>query len=62
MGLLSVVQGWSLCMCCSVFWISVDDFLEEVGNGTGSFPVWYFEDCSVATTWFCGWVVLCGDV
>ena len=48
--------------CCSVFWVLVEDFLEQSRNGTGSFPVWFPERCSVAITWFCSWVLLGGDV
>ena len=48
--------------CCSVFWISVEEFLEQLRNDTGSFFVWFTEGCSVARTWFCGWVALSGDV
>ena len=48
--------------CCSVFWVLVEEFLEKSRNGTGSFPVWLPEGCSVASTWFCGWVFLGGDV
>ena len=48
--------------CCSVFWVLVEEFLEQSRNGTDSFPVWLPKDCSVATTWFCGWVPLGGDV
>ena len=48
--------------CCSVLWVLVEDFLEQSRNDIGSFPVWFPEDCSVATTWFCGWVPLGGDV
>ena len=48
--------------CCFVFWVLVEEFLEQSRNDTGSFPVWFPEDCSVATTWFCGWVPLGGDV
>ena len=36
--------------------------LGSVKGGTGSFPVWFPDGCSVATTWFCGWVPLGGDV
>ena len=25
--------------CCSVFWVLVEDFLDQSRNGTGSFPV-----------------------
>ena len=46
--------------CCSVFWISVAEFLEQLRDDTGSFPVWFPEGCSVAATWFCGWVPLGG--
>ena len=49
-------------LCCSVFWISVGEFLEQSRNGTSSFPVWFPEGCSVASTWFCGWVPFGGDV
>ena len=48
--------------CCSVFWVLVEEFLEQSRNGTGSFPVWFPEGCSVANTWFRGWVPLGGDV
>ena len=48
--------------CCSVFWISVGEFLDQSRNGTGSFPIWFLEGCSMAFTWFCGWVLLGGDV
>ena len=42
----------------------------DVGSGIfgavkerfGSFPVWFPEGCSVATTWLCGWISLSGDV
>ena len=47
--------------CCSLFWALVEDFLEQSRNGTGSIPV-FPEDCSVVSTWFCGWVPLGGDV
>ena len=47
--------------CCSVFWVLVEEFFEQIRNGTGSFPV-FPEDCSVVSTWFCGWVPLGGDV
>ena len=49
-------------MCCSEFWLLVEDSLEQRRNDTGSFPVWFPEDCSVATTWFCCWIPLGGDV
>ena len=49
-------------MCCSVFWLSVEESLEQLRNDTGSFPVWFLEDCSVASTYFCGWVPLGGVV
>ena len=49
-------------MCCSAFWLSVEDFLEQLRNDTGSFPVWFPEDCSVVFTLFCGWFPLGGDV
>ena len=49
-------------MCCSTFWLSVEESLEQLRNDTGSFPVWFPEDCSVVTTWFCCWVPLGGDV
>ena len=48
--------------CCSVFWVSVEEFLEQAGNGTSSFRVRFPEGCSVASAWFCGWVPLGGDV
>ena len=48
--------------CCSVFWVLVEEFLEQSRNGAGSFPGWFPEGCSVVTTWFCGWVPLGGDV
>ena len=48
--------------CCSAFWVSVEESLEQLRNVTGSFPVWFSEDCSVASTCFCGWFPLCGDV
>ena len=47
---------------CSVFWILVEEFLEQLRDGTGSFPVWFPGSCSVASTWFCDWVFLGGDV
>ena len=47
--------------CCSVFWVLVEEFLEQSRNGTGSFPV-FPEDFSVVSTWCCGWVPLGGDV
>ena len=48
-------------MCCSVFWVLVEEFLGQSRNSTGSFPV--FPDfCSVVSTWVCGWVLLGGDV
>ena len=47
--------------CCSVFCVLLE-LLEQSRNDTGSFPVWFPEDCSVATTWFCGWVPLGGNV
>ena len=49
-------------MCCSVFWLSVEESLEQLRNGTGSLTVWFLEDCSVVTTWLCDWVPLGGDV
>ena len=49
-------------MCCSVFWLLVEESLEQLGNDTGSFPVLFPEDCSVASTYFCGWVPLGGVV
>ena len=48
--------------CCSVFWVLVEELLEQSRNGSGLFPVWFPEGCSVATTWFCGWVPSGGDV
>ena len=58
-----VVSPWRVVTTwCSVFWTSVEEFLGQSRNGTGSFPVWFPEDCSVASTWFCGWVPLGGDV
>ena len=48
--------------CCSVIWISVQDFPEQLRNGTGSVPVWFPEGCSVATTWLYGWFPLGCDV
>ena len=36
--------------CCSEFWISVDPFLEQLRNGTGSFPIWFPAGYSVVTT------------
>ena len=48
--------------CCSVFWVLEKEFLEQSRSGTGSFPVWFLEGCSVATTWFCGWVPLVSNV
>ena len=48
--------------CCSAFWVSVEESLERLRNVTGSFPVWFSEDCSVASTYFCGWFPLGGDV
>ena len=48
--------------CCSVFRVLVEEFLEQSRNDTGSFPVWFPEDCSVVSTSFCGWVPLDGDV
>ena len=48
--------------CCSVLWVLVEEFLEQSRNGTSSFPVWFPEDCSVVSTWFCGWVPLGGEV
>ena len=47
--------------CCSVFWVLVEEFLEQSRNGTGWFPV-FPEDCSVVSTWFCGCVPLGDDV
>ena len=49
-------------MCCSAFWLSVEESLEQLRNVTGSFPVWFPEDCFVVTTWFCCWIPLGGDV
>ena len=49
-------------MCCSVFWLLVEESLEQLGNDTGSFPVLFPEDCSVVSTYFCGWVPLGGVV
>ena len=49
-------------MCCSAFWLSGKESLEQLMNDTGSFPVWFPEDCSVVTTWFCCWVPMGGDV
>ena len=49
-------------MCCSAFWLSVEESLEQLRNDTGSFPVWFPEDGSVASTYFCGWVPLVCDV
>ena len=49
-------------MCCSVFWLSVEGSLDRLRSDTGSFPVWFPEDCSVASTYFCGWFPLGGDV
>ena len=46
---------------CSVFWVLVEEILGQSRNGTGSFPV-FPEECSVASTWFRGWVSLGGDV
>ena len=48
-------------MCCSVFWLSVEESLERVRNDTGSFPVWFPEDCSLLTTWLFCWIPLGGD-
>ena len=48
--------------CCSLFWVLVEEFSEQSRNDTGSFHVWIPEDCSVVSTWFCGWVPLGGDV
>ena len=48
--------------CCSDSWISVWRFLQQLRNGTGSFPVWFPGGCSVTTTQFCGWVSLSSDV
>ena len=36
--------------CCSDAWISVEQLLEQLGNGTGSFLVWFPGGCSLATT------------
>ena len=47
--------------CCPVFWVLVEEFLGQSWNSTGSFPV-FPEDCSVASTWFCVWVHLGGNV
>ena len=49
-------------MCCSSFWLSVEECLEQLRNDTGSFPVWFPEDGSVASTYFRGWVPLGGVV
>ena len=49
-------------MCCSVFWLLVGDSLEQLRNDTGSSPVSFAGDCSVASTYFCGWVPLGGVV
>ena len=54
---LRVVTTW-----CSVVWVLVEEFLEQSRNCAGSFAVWFPEGCSLATTWFCGWVPLGGDV
>ena len=48
--------------CCSAFWVSVEDPLEQLRNDTSSFLVWFSDDCSVASTYFCGWFPLGGDV
>ena len=48
--------------CCSDFWISLRRFLEQLRNCTGSFLFDFLGECSVATTQFCGWVPLGGDV
>ena len=34
---------------------AVIQLIEQVRNGTGSFPVWFSVGCSVAITLFCGW-------
>ena len=47
---------------CAMFWISVEDFLEQLRNDTDLFPVWFPGGCSVAATWFCAWDPLGGDV
>ena len=49
-------------MCCSAFRLSVEESLVQLRNDTGSFPVWFPEDCSVASTYFCIWFPLGGDV
>ena len=36
--------------CCSVFWISVEQSLEQLRNNTGSLPVWFPRGCSVVAT------------
>ena len=47
---------------CSVFSVLVEELLEQLRNGTGSFPVWFLEGFSVASTWFCGLAPSGGDV
>ena len=49
-------------MCCSVFWLLVEKSLEQLRNDTGSFPVLFPEDCSVASACFCGWFPLSGVI
>ena len=49
-------------MCCSAFWLSVEESLEQLGNNTGAFPVWFPEGCSMVFTLFCGWLPFGGDV
>ena len=48
--------------CSSDSWVSIEQLLEQMSNGTISFLVWFCGVCSVATTWFCGWAPLDGNV
>ena len=61
-GGVVVSQLGVVTMCCSVFCVFVEEFLEQSRNGTGSFPVWFPGSCSVASTRFCYWVPLSGDI
>ena len=43
-------------------WISVGYLFWQLRIRTGSFPVWSPGGCSVANTWFCGWIPLDSDI
>ena len=49
-------------LCVSDSWRSVGQQLEQLRNGTGSFPVCFSWGCFVAVTWFFGGFPLVGDV